>query len=68
MPSMFPDMGVYSNPHWGFARLNDSFKGSPGSALSGFLLMTSPRAPPVQIVITNSFLFIHAGSFFSSTV
>lgn len=53
---------IYTN-HWlqfGLAcQTRVSLKGSGGSVCVSFLLMTSSHAQPIQIVITNSFLFIH---------
>lgn len=59
----FPDMCIYTNGRlqFGSACLTRvSLKGS-ASVCVGFLFMTSSHAQPMQIVITNSFLFIHHG-------
>jgi len=60
---VFPDTCIYTHTA-GFGLI-----GWPDSCLLkrkcvGFLLMTSSPAQPVQIVISNSFLFIHHGGVF----
>lgn len=61
MSCSFPDLCIYTYDWLQFGSAGParvSLKGS-GSVCVGFLLVTSSHAQPIQIVITNSFLFIH---------